>query len=237
MPCVQDTFATDAEERNYTIELLSRHVAEDPNGLVTLTKELDDASTQIDEDEASQDPADEASRPGPSRKRTRDEAEEQRDEAEETAETQREEDWYRTAQEDPLLHFLKTADIPPKVKVMLEKMVFHPAELNWNSALVINLEKALIFKFGLPRKFRDRGPPPPEEGGPTTWRHQRWRKSGKRWGNRGGQNIDYYNFIHGISHRKSKGDGKRTGKSKDTKGNDKNKGAKGNDKNKGKGVK
>ena len=228
MPCVQDTFATDREERNYTIELLSRHVAEDPNGLVTLTKELDDASTQIDEDEASQDPADEASRPGPSRKRTRDEAEEQRDEAEET--------WYRTASEDPLLHFLNTADIPPRVKVMLEKMLFHPAELNWNSFLVINLEKALIFKFGLPRKFRDRGPPPPEEGGPTTWRHQRWRKSGKRWGNRGGQNLDFYNFLHGISNRKGKGDGKRTGKSKDTKGNDKNKGAKGNDKNKGKGV-
>ena len=229
MPCVQDTFATDREERNYTIELLGRHVAEDPKGLETLTKELDDASTQIDEDEASQDPADEASQPGPSRKRTRDEAEEQRDEAEET--------WHRTASEDPLLHFLNTADIPPKVKVMLETMVFRPAELNWNSRLVINLEKALIFKFGLPRKFRDRGPPPPEEGGPTTWRNQRWRKKSKRWGNRGGHYLDFYNFIHGISNRKGKGDGKRTGKSKDTKGNDKNKGAKGNDKNKGKGVK
>ena len=64
-----------------------------------------------------------------------------------------------------------------------------PAEevdyIDWNSEEAIRIEKHITFTYG--RKFRDRGPPPPEEGGPDTWRNQAWRASGQRWGNRGGK--------------------------------------------------
>ena len=70
-----------------------------------------------------------------------------------------------------------------------------PAELNWNDPLVIAMEKHITFTYG--RKFRDRGPDGPPDGGPMMWRGQQWRSSGQRWGNRGGQNREHFAQLYG----------------------------------------
>ena len=61
-----------------------------------------------------------------------------------------------------------------------------PAPINWNDPATIEIEKSITFAYG--RKFKERGPPGPSEGGPTEWRFQKWRESSGRWGNRVGKN-------------------------------------------------
>ena len=73
-----------------------------------------------------------------------------------------------------------------------------PTKLDWNDPSVIAVEKAITFAYG--RKFRDRGPPPPSDGGPERWRGQAWRASG-RWGNRGGKRKQEFAAIY-ASRRK-----------------------------------
>ena len=80
---------------------------------------------------------------------------------------------------------------------VIELLLTSPCDLDWNDPLTINLEKALICKYGLPRKFKERGPPGPEEGGPRKWRGQKWRDDSKRWGNRGGRDKAYRTWLHG----------------------------------------
>ena len=41
-------------------------------------------------------------------------------------------------------------------------------------------------------RWQARGPPGPDQGGPTTWRGQAWRSGTKRWSNRGGRNREWY---------------------------------------------
>jgi hypothetical protein len=62
-----------------------------------------------------------------------------------------------------------------------------PADLaiDWNSPEAIRIEQAITFTYG--RKFADRGPPPPGQGGPDVWRNQQFREHSNRWGNRGGK--------------------------------------------------
>jgi hypothetical protein len=80
--------------------------------------------------------------------------------------------------------------------------------IDWNSPEAIRIEQAITFTYG--RKFAERGPPPPAEGGPDLWRNQKFREASGRWGNRGGKHrhewTSYYN--------KGTGD-KGKGKSKD----------------------
>ena len=89
--------------------------------------------------------------------------------------------WYQKSN-DALAEFLEKARIPTKIKRIIELMLHEPAKLDWNQPIVVKLEKALIFKYGCNRAFRERGPPGPESGGPQLWRNQEWRKGSNRWG-------------------------------------------------------
>jgi hypothetical protein len=57
--------------------------------------------------------------------------------------------------------------------------------IDWNDPEVIRIEQAITFTYG--KKFADRGPPPPGQGGPELWRNQAFRAESNRWGNRGGK--------------------------------------------------
>jgi hypothetical protein len=65
-----------------------------------------------------------------------------------------------------------------------------PQDIDWNSPEAIRIEQTIAFTYG--RKFKDRGPPAPSEGGPSVWRHQAWREQSGRWGNRGGRKREFY---------------------------------------------
>ena len=44
--------------------------------------------------------------------------------------------------------------------------------------------------------WTERGPPGPNDGGPSEWRGQQWRKGTERWGNRGGVNQQWYQAVY-----------------------------------------
>ena len=92
---------------------------------------------------------------------------------------------------------LEAIGIPEEVKHIIASMRDEPQNLDWNSPRVRKIERLLIFKLGLVLKFKQRGPPGPEEGGPKRWGGQVWRKEAGRWGNRGGKNKAYYNWVYG----------------------------------------
>jgi len=85
----------------------------------------------------------------------------------------------------------------------------HPAAIDWNNPAVIEIEKAITFEYG--KKFKDRGPPPPDQGGPTTWRGQVFRESGNRWGNRGGKNKEAWNKFFSLDGGKGSKKGNKGG--------------------------
>jgi len=87
--------------------------------------------------------------------------------------------------------------LPAVVRDVIVKMKDDPASLDWNSTLVRKVEKAIIFKLGLPMAFSQRGPPGPKSGGPSEWGGQAWRENRGRWGNRGGKNKEFYNWYYG----------------------------------------
>jgi hypothetical protein len=75
-----------------------------------------------------------------------------------------------------------------------------PADLaiDWNSPEAIRIEQAITFTYG--KKFAERGPPPPGEGGPDVWRNQKFRESSGRWGNRGGKHRhEWTSYFQGKS--------------------------------------
>jgi hypothetical protein len=78
-----------------------------------------------------------------------------------------------------------------------------PADLaiDWNSPEAIRIEQAITFTYG--RKFAERGPPAPGDGGPDLWRHQKFREHSGRWGNRGGKHRHEW-----TTYFQSKGKGK-----------------------------
>ena len=101
-----------------------------------------------------------------------------------------------------MAEFLEYANIPDKIKKILTLMLHDPAKLDWNQPVVVKLEKALILKYGVPRKFRERGPPGPEAGGPNQWRCQKWRTGSERWGNSGGKNKAWWTWFKGGGKRR-----------------------------------
>ena len=70
--------------------------------------------------------------------------------------------------------------------------------------LSLAAEAEVAKELGVPWKLR--GPPPPTEGGPSTWRGQQYRHGSGRWGNRGGKYREYYKMLYS---------GKGKGKDKD----------------------
>ena len=83
-------------------------------------------------------------------------------------------------------------------------------DLDWNDPRIIDIEKAITFAYG--RSFKDRGPPPPSEGGPDLWRGQVFREKSGRWGNRGGKRRAEFDAKYGAGKNKGKGTGKGNGK-------------------------
>jgi hypothetical protein len=81
--------------------------------------------------------------------------------------------------------------------------------IDWNDPEVIRIEKHITFTYG--RKFADRGPPPPGQGGPELWRNQHFRAESNRWGNRGGKHRHEWTA-------KFQAQGKGKGKGKDKHG-------------------
>ena len=80
---------------------------------------------------------------------------------------------------------MSLTDMGPEFVNIALKMVICPEDIDWNDPDVIWVEQMVTLHFD-GKKMRDRGPPGPEDGGPTTWRGQPYRKHGKRWGTRGG---------------------------------------------------
>jgi len=52
--------------------------------------------------------------------------------------------------------------------------------------------------------WQDRGPPGPNQGGPETWRGQRFREGTGKWANRGGQWREYYRGYYSAMAAKGK---------------------------------
>ena len=67
----------------------------------------------------------------------------------------------------------------------LRSLLSESAPIAWNSKRVQEPLELLQRYVGIWGRA-SRGPPAPMHGGPQFWRGQTWRKSGKRWGNRGG---------------------------------------------------
>ena len=67
-------------------------------------------------------------------------------------------------------------------------------------------EADVAHELGVP--WSERGPVGPDQGGPSTWRGQRFRHGTQRWGNRGGKYREYYKLLYS-------GKGKGKGKGKD----------------------
>ena len=108
-----------------------------------------------------------------------------------------------------------------------EKSPSASPQLDWNSKESIELEKYFAFTYG--KKFQERGPPAPTQGGPETWRGQAWRE-GKvsgvgRWGNRGQNSAGYARWLEKQNREKGKGKAKG-GKGKGKGDNSKGKGGK-----------
>ena len=94
-----------------------------------------------------------------------------------------------------------------------------PAAIDWNSPSVIEIEKRITFMYG--KKFKERGPPAPSEGGPELWRNQKYRESSGRWGNRGGKHKHEWTAYFANKGKekgqwKGEGDDKGKGKGKNT---------------------
>jgi len=53
-------------------------------------------------------------------------------------------------------------------------------------------------------KWQERGPPGPHEGGPQTWRGQRYRPQTGKWMNRGGANRDWHSAFFSYINNKKK---------------------------------
>lgn len=88
----------------------------------------------------------------------------------------------------------------------------HPPALDqsgrdWNSPAALAAETFMATEAGV--KYRDRGPPPPADGGPNQWRSQPYREHGKRWGSRGGKHREAW-----AQYMQEKGKGKSKGKEK-----------------------
>ena len=88
----------------------------------------------------------------------------------------------------------------------------HPSAIDWNDPAVIEIEKKITFEYG--KKFKERGPPAPDKGGPTTWRGQVFRQQGHRWGNRGGKYKEEWKQLFA----QGGGKGGKKGKKGDSKG-------------------
>jgi hypothetical protein len=54
-------------------------------------------------------------------------------------------------------------------------------------------------------RWQERGPPAPSDGGPETWRGQKYRQGTQRWANRGGSSSTWWSAYY---FHKGKGKGK-----------------------------
>ena len=52
--------------------------------------------------------------------------------------------------------------------------------------------EAKIAKTQIGMKWQERGPPGPDQGGPTTWRSQPFRIKARKWAKRGGTKQEYF---------------------------------------------
>ena len=104
----------------------------------------------------------------------------------------------------------------------------------------IRTEAAVARELGM--KWKERGPPAPDQGGPDSWRGQQWRQGSGRWANRGGKNAAWYTAYYkakaqgpeavkrfldesGKGSGKDKGSGKGKDKGKSVKAEDESQGS------------
>ena len=99
-------------------------------------------------------------------------------------------------------------------------------KIDWDSAMAIEIEKQITFHYGA--KFKERGPPGPDDGGPQNWRGQQWREGSKRWGNRGGKKAAEISAWYAEQRRlqASEGGGGSSSSSKGAKSSSKGDGGK-----------
>ena len=80
----------------------------------------------------------------------------------------------------------------------------------WNSPAAIDAEREAFREASAAgiMRMRDRGPPAPQEGGPNSWKGQKWREGSQRWGNRGGKRKDEFAAFYAVKRRRDDmGDG------------------------------
>ena len=95
--------------------------------------------------------------------------------------------------------------------------------IDWDSDQAREIEKIITFQYGA--KFKERGPPGPDQGGPTTWHGQKFRQGSQRWGNRGGKKAAEISAWF-AEQREAKGKSKK-GKGKTSEGKGKSKSCEG----------
>jgi len=81
-----------------------------------------------------------------------------------------------------------TPPLPPPVK--------RKREVTQDELLMLAAERDVATSNAIP--WQQRGPPGPEEGGPSTWRGQQWREGSGRWANRGGANKNFYTEFYPL---------------------------------------
>ena len=77
----------------------------------------------------------------------------------------------------------------------------------YNSPMAWAAESNMAYLNNVPWQLR--GPPGPQEGGPTRWRGQPYRPQSGKWMKRGGKRVNYWNELY-----RQKGRGKAKGKGK-----------------------
>ena len=106
---------------------------------------------------------------------------------------QAEEDWHRPA-EDPEAWWNSAGS-----------QAWSDPDAYWNSPMALAAEHAVA--HANKTKWKERGPPGPDEGGPDTWRGLPFRKNSRKWMSRGGKHLAYYKAKYGAA-AKAKGKGK-----------------------------
>jgi hypothetical protein len=119
------------------------------------------------------------------------------------------------AQEDLIEHMSPVSPASEEQEIPRNARV-HRRPITQEELFGLRAEERVARSMATP--WQSRGPPGPDEGGPSSWRGQQYRPGTGKWANRGGRQKEYYTWLYSG---KAKGKGKDKGKGKEGKGKDK----------------
>jgi hypothetical protein len=119
------------------------------------------------------------------------------------------------AQEDLIEHMSPVSPASEEQEIPRNARV-HRRPITQEELFGLRAEERVARSMATP--WQSRGPPGPDEGGPSSWRGQQYRPGTGKWANRGGRQKEYYTWLYSG---KAKGKAKDKGKGKEGKGKDK----------------